>query len=305
MACGSSVVPQQTTASDDPSSERGHQSSITIKHVALHDVKASRGCCVVKSLVTTWRSAPTASCATCTHARSSTLVRLATRPDLGQARTWSPKASGPAVARAGRTCWGSLWHQRQAQPNSGEPPSGSSVENQIPNLLGTIWCPLPQVLQADSWPRKTLERVNGETNVTVATACPAQWRRHCWGTTCPSAPTAFSSHPHARSHIPALCVKVRGRRVLGHAETWPASTCAPHPGERPQRYEPRCSGRRDRQRSSPVALHVSPECWPRGQQARSRPAIRVLGRVCLLAARLCLAEMLNIANYARAPGPES
>ena len=38
-------------------------------------------------------SAPTASRATRTHARSTTLARLANKPFLGQARAWSPKGS--------------------------------------------------------------------------------------------------------------------------------------------------------------------------------------------------------------------
>ena len=73
---------------------------------------------------------------------------------------------------------------------------------------------------------------------------------HCWGITCPSAPTASrATRTHACSKILALRAN---KPVLGHANAWSpkASTCAPHPGEGPQRRELRCSGRRKRRRST-------------------------------------------------------
>ena len=52
--------------------------------------------------------------------------------------------------------------------------------------------------------------------------------------------------------VPKILALRANKPVLGRANAWSpkASTCAPHPGEGPQRRELRCSGRRKRRRSA-------------------------------------------------------
>ena len=86
---------------------------------------------------------------------------------------------------------------------------------------------------------------------------------HCWGTTCPSGPTASrATRTHARSTIFALRA-IRPVRV--HASAWSpkASTSPPHPGG-PQRLAHKGSGRRKlRRRAKSIA-------WGGSTQAGAR-----------------------------------
>ena len=117
---------------------------------------------------------------------------------------------------------------------------------------------------------------------------------HCWGTTCPSGPTASrATRTHARSTIFALRA-IRPVRV--HASAWSpkASTSPPHLGG-PQRLAHKGSGRRKLRRraksiawggstqagSQGIAVNQAPACGPacdrrRGQGRQQRAFAKVM-----------------------------
>ena len=85
----------------------GHQGRIAAEGASVgsciidHEIEApavvrgdvSGGCASERAIVAARHSAPTASRATCTQAQSTILARLASKPVLGHAKAWSPRAS--------------------------------------------------------------------------------------------------------------------------------------------------------------------------------------------------------------------